>query len=339
LTTVGGTAEVSAYGSSSEYCKVASWGTASSGTDVNVRCFSTAGTPADTLFSLSYGHTTTHGGSSYGYIWSGGGVYQGSQIDSPLTAAHPGVGSISISRTGTGAYTVIFPQLNALLSSVKVTAYGTGPESCKVVGTRDNQDFTTLNPGTVVWVQCFSASGSPADSAYTLAYATDALDEWSPFTSEEFAPALCNGNSGVRGARCTGSFCDNVGLLCGDLAGSGYVLDHSRDYWTPFFSEEGANTTVETCGLTCRQRQLNQEFCDGIVTGIGCSGSYCDNVRLRCSPFSSAGVSTSGCFWTASFSEEQGSEVFPSDHFYVATGAQCTGSNCDNMSFFVCPSF
>ena len=70
-------------------------------------------------------------------------------------------------------------------------------------------------------------------------------------------------------------------------------------------------------------RTLNHEFCNGIITGLGCSGSYGDNVQLRCTPFSSGGVRT-GCSWTAAFSEEEGSQVFRSDHAYVAVGAQCS---------------
>jgi hypothetical protein len=94
-----------------------------------------------------------------------------------------------------------------------------------------------------------------------------------------------------------------------------------------------------TCGVTCTQRQLNQGFCLGAtVTGLQCTGSNCDNVRLRCTPTTGSPLGTDQCFWTDFFSEEQGSATqFNASGSLRVAGAECTGSKCDNMRFFLCP--
>ncbi len=66
FTSAGGNVQVTAYGSTSESCKVSNWGT----NTVNIRCFDTAGNPADTRWSLRY--TDQHGannGQLGAYAW------------------------------------------------------------------------------------------------------------------------------------------------------------------------------------------------------------------------------------------------------------------------------
>jgi hypothetical protein len=59
------------------------------------------------------------------------------------------------------------------------------------------------------------------------------------------------------------------------------------------------------------------------VSGQGCSGSYCDNVRLLCTtlPFGATIDSTSAI-------------NFGTNRY--ATGVECNGSHCDQKRFYVC---
>jgi hypothetical protein len=54
LASTGSSALVTAYGSTSDYCKVASWLGSADGTMVNVRCFNAAGAPVDSRFISNY---------------------------------------------------------------------------------------------------------------------------------------------------------------------------------------------------------------------------------------------------------------------------------------------
>lgn len=137
---------------------------------------------------------------------------------------------------------------------------------------------------------------------------------WTPYTSEEYPPIGCDPGSMVNGARCTKSYCDNIGLLCaptGAAAGS--------SYWTPYFSEEG----------------INRQFCGDRhwVSGLACKGSYCDNIALLCTYYPS--VTPRNCYWTGWMSEEGGGTLSFGPGFY-ARGAQCDRSFCDNKRYYVC---
>lgn len=70
--------------------------------------------------------------------------------------------------------------------------------------------------------------------------------------------------------------------------------------------------------------------CDpgSVLTGFGCSGGSCDNVRLHCSP---AGVGAHQTYWSAFFSEEGTNyAICPFDAW--VTGIACNGGSCDNIS-------
>jgi hypothetical protein len=167
---VSGTVEVTAYGAGSNHCKVVSWFTSS----VDVACFTAAGAPADSLFTLNYDNVVSpNGGPSFAYTWA----------DQPSTASYtPNTtyqygalasecdsfdGPITIQRTSVGRYAVQIPTLSPTGSNVKVTAYGSGGESCKVVG------WFGSGTGTEVDVACFDASGAAVDTLYVVVYTTD----------------------------------------------------------------------------------------------------------------------------------------------------------------------
>lgn len=85
--------------------------------------------------------------------------------------------------------------------------------------------------------------------------------------------------------------------------------------WTPYTSEE-------TPPISCEGSSLAGQF--------GCSGDYCDNVRLYCTPTPHLGESS---YWTDYFSEERdnGNYRYCSPSHWLI-GVACTGSYCDNLS-------
>ena len=77
---------------------------------------------------------------------------------------------------------------------------------------------------------------------------------WTPYTSEEHPPVVCDSGSRMSAVQCSGSFCDNIRAYCSPSGGSVYA-----SYWTSHVSEEGTNT-----------RHCNGGYW---VTGFACQGS------------------------------------------------------------------
>ena len=150
--------------------------------------------------------------------------------------------------------------------------------------------------------------------------------DWTPSTSEENAPVVCRPGEVVDGFRCQGRYCDNIALHCVKPFRSSQRLSSQRIKWSKQFSEEGNN----------------REYCSaGFLTGIACSGRYCDNISFECSEVGAVSnegdvtTDTTNCDWlNVTLSEEQGKMFF--DEGEYATGIECDGSNCDNKRFRVC---
>lgn len=111
-------------------------------------------------------------------------------------------------------------------------------------------------------------------------------------------------------------------------------------YWTPWVSEEGGGPET---GCSAYNEAAN---------GSGCSGSYCDNVRLQCTtmPFN-ASIVPSSVYWSEWTSEENsglttyfggGWFQYDEDDYHVChawnnqpgfiTGMKCSGRYCDKIS-------
>lgn len=155
------------------------------------------------------------------------------------------------------------------------------------------------------------------------------INDWTPWMSEEPPAnfATCGGGdaSGATGAQCSGSFCDNMRLYCGPLP-AGFTRTSTNIWWSPnYVSEE------QPGGVGCPN--------DMVLDGIRATGLHSDNISIRCSPttFPPQGVN---CKWMPFFSEEQGTQFFDYDPMSVAVAVavavKCSGSYCDNLSFFVC---
>lgn len=164
----GGMAEVTAYGGSSEYCKIGYWGS----NVVQVNCYANGGVPADAMFTLNFTDQSPISTASYQYAWANdpysasytpASGYQKGAIASCL----PDAGTVTIQRQSTGNYLAILPKISPVGSNVKVSAYGGGGETCKVVGWWGNG-----SAGTQVNVTCFDPYGNPADTYFDLVYAS-----------------------------------------------------------------------------------------------------------------------------------------------------------------------
>lgn len=170
---------------------------------------------------------------------------------------------------------------------------------------------------------------------------------WTPWVSEEGGgPAtICTQwNEGAVGFGCSGSRCDNVRMLCETLPYSA-TLDPISDAWTGFFSEEHDSYSEYVSEGFYHYYNENYRVCHapttgGIMNGIRCSGSYCDNINMECAkPVKWNGsayqsVPLAACSWTGWYSEEQGSVDFGFNHYI--TGVECQGGYCDNKRFYVC---
>jgi hypothetical protein len=153
--------------------------------------------------------------------------------------------------------------------------------------------------------------------AASSATAVQAADSgWTNYFSEEVLSwTLCEAHERVGATHCTGSYCDNISLYCKDTL----PLHTGTDHVAYFSDESGA----ADCNAVTPDRE---------ITGMSCSGQYCDNMRIRCSQYESG--TAANCSWTAWVSEEgAGLNSFMTKH---ARAAQCSGSYCDAMRYLIC---
>lgn len=166
----GGTVQVTAFGASSDSCKVASWGTNLDAVTAEVRCFDTSGVASDSLFSLFYTPEHAAGGLSGGHAWANDATTNQYSPPSFYEYTHKaGIGEIAASttayRTGTGAYQVRYPALSTTGSTTLVTAYGTTADYCKLSG------WSSSGTDSLVTIRCFNASGNAVNTTFVSGYA------------------------------------------------------------------------------------------------------------------------------------------------------------------------
>jgi hypothetical protein len=134
--------------------------------------------------------------------------------------------------------------------------------------------------------------------------------------SEEDPPSTCPNGYALRGVICSGSYCDNKRLICRRYTGT---YDPTARYrWSRWFSDEGRNEEVSSSEA---------------VSGIACSGRYCDNIQLRF--LNTRQITNRGdCGWTRAFSEEQKRGECPDGK--LVFGVRCKGRYCDNLYLYCC---
>ena len=85
--------------------------------------------------------------------------------------------------------------------------------------------------------------------------------------------------------------------------------------FTDWFSEEYPSRQICPAGY--------------VVTGIKCSGEYCDNMQLKCSAI--PGMVLSGLVHDTPFFSEEGTNFYKNDGQAIV-GMSCSGRYCDNIS-------
>ena len=166
----GGTAHVTAYGGN-HTCKIRSWSPSGGDMNVNVSCFTPGGSPVDGRFSALFykdGLKSTIYGN--GYLWADQPSTTGCYTPSPFYQFNSRGGTNTICRISLGLYDVRFPNMEKHTfepdkgGTFQVTAYGTGPERCKVRSWFESGDTMTARVG------C-SHAGVAADTRFTASFA------------------------------------------------------------------------------------------------------------------------------------------------------------------------
>lgn len=158
FTSNGGHVQVNSVGTENKHCKVTSWG-GSPDFFVYVQCYNKSGGPVDSKFNVLVLQPSL----PLAYAWANSPT-SASYTPSTFYSSNPGGGGITITRSGTGVYTVLFSGFSGLIldgGNVQVTAYGTfgtANTQCKVGGWGSQS----------VNVLCFKANGTPDDSYYTV---------------------------------------------------------------------------------------------------------------------------------------------------------------------------
>lgn len=170
---------------------------------------------------------------------------------------------------------------------------------------------------------------SPTPEATLAPTAEPALPEcrWTAHVSEEPpAERSCASGYALRGIRCEGRYCDNMELYCCPYV-SGEDPAGARQWSDKWFSEE-------TPGEGANADQTNA----GFVTGIRCSGRYCDSLSLEF--LTSPSLPNAGqCSFQPFFSEEgamsgENEDFCPEGHFVA--GLACREDYCDEVSLYCC---
>lgn len=169
---------------------------------------------------------------------------------------------------------------------------------------------------------------------------------WSSYVSEENGGPWveCYQDQAVSGIQCSGGYCDNVRIRCETLPFGALMMSYNTSGW---FSEENSGYSTTTSEGWYRYDNSYSHVCNysgtaGIMTGIHCSGSHCDDIELECAtPMRLVNgawqpVPLVDCAWSGYYSEEQPAFGAPEGSNRFITGVSCSGSYCDNKSYYVC---
>jgi hypothetical protein len=218
----GGTAEVSAYGGGTEYCKLDSLVRVGSDKRVRVRCFSRTGTPVDAYFSLRLNRFSPMGTPSYSYALAD--QPSSTQVYTPssgnrlayrpnLIGGTTNLQPLTVRRVRAGEYTVDLPQMPYTddplylykKSNLHVTAVGTGPEYCQI-SAQTGDALGQNEQATQARVICMNPQGTAfVDSRFIISYGSmlvDAPDSTILSTVERLPQ---NGALGIGGLSIVGS--------------------------------------------------------------------------------------------------------------------------------------
>ena len=145
---------------------------------------------------------------------------------------------------------------------------------------------------------------------------------WTAEVSEERGGEMsCPQDMAISGIWCEGSYCDNKFLQC-----SPFGLSVQAQAPTKRISEEAPNSEF----------RVDRRDTPSILTGIKCTGDYCDKIVGKVGYSHNRRVVTKTTGWTPFTSEEQHYGGCPKNEF--VTGIKCKGSYCDEISLH-CSAF
>jgi len=155
-------------GAAGVYCKVGGW--QSNGPDLfaGARCFTADGVPADSRFTmLLSGARPYEPTSRLGFVRVPDFAGTAISLDTSGAARNSATGAVNVGHNAVGEYSLQFPGLVRVAGTryagpenSQVTALGTGPERCRIVG-------VDASMGAVA-VSCTTTGGIPADSRFSF---------------------------------------------------------------------------------------------------------------------------------------------------------------------------
>jgi hypothetical protein len=156
----------------------------------------------------------------------------------------------------------------------------------------------------------------PSEKNVGIEVATQAvINNWSIATSEELQPVGCGAGNLINSMRCTGNYCDNVGIFC-----SPTTATFGDTIWKSYFSEEGTNNRTCDSGYW--------------MTGLVCRGGNCDDVAIQCTRVSNR--TAGSCRWADRTFSEEFPNTYATPAGWYARGLACSGSRCDNLRVYEC---
>jgi hypothetical protein len=189
----GGTAEVSAYGGGTHYCKLDSLALVNSDKRVRVRCFTRTGTPADVMFSLRLNRGSPMGTPTYSYALADQPTNTQPYVPSSsnrvsfrqnMIGGTTNLAPLTVRRSSQGAYVVELPQMPFTTdplylykkSNLHVTAVGTGNEYC-ALSTLTGDSLNEHEQASHAHVICMNGAGTAfADSRFIISYGSMVVD-------------------------------------------------------------------------------------------------------------------------------------------------------------------
>ncbi len=146
---------VSAYGPGNTYCKLEAFSFA----NVTVLCFTGTGQPAASDFLITF----LPSGNDREFSWAYADNPAASSYNAALAYNTAG-GAVSVARSGTGTYTVVFPGLSGGGGShAQVVAAGPGNVSCRL------RFWLPMSGGLGAGVVCHTGAGALADTGFLVA--------------------------------------------------------------------------------------------------------------------------------------------------------------------------
>jgi hypothetical protein len=188
----GGTAEVSAYGGGTQYCKLDSLTRVNNDKRVRVRCFTRTGTPADAMFSLRLNKSSPMGTPTYSYALADQPtnvqVYVPSSSNrvsyrQNMIGGTTNLAPLNVRRSSQGVYSVELPHMPYTTdplylykkSNLHVTAVGTGSEYCHInIFTGDA--LSQNEQASQAVVICMNPAGTLTDSRFIISYGSMLVD-------------------------------------------------------------------------------------------------------------------------------------------------------------------